>query len=162
MEHLENVVKKDLRARKGMLERQVLLDVLAHQVPLEAKEIQETLVQSVPEETPDETAKGDLQEHLELPGLLVSVDQGVLLEVSEHQASLEILALLVRAVLPVNPDLPVTTEQTVRQGHQDLPDQWERLENRAFLEILAIQDPREKLDQLDHPDLREQRDLPVS
>jgi len=143
MEHLENVAKKALRARKGMLGHRVHLDVLAHQVPLEAKEIQETLVHPEPEETPEGMAKGDLQEHPELPVPPVSVDQGVPLAVLEHRASLEILALLVHAVLPVYPDLLVRTEQTVRQDHPDLPDQWERLENRALLEILAILDPRE-------------------
>jgi len=40
------------------------------------------------------------------------VDQGVPLAVLEHRASLEILALLVHAVLPVYPDLLVRTEQT--------------------------------------------------
>lgn len=162
MEHLENVARKALRAPRGMLGHRVLLDVLAHQVPLEAKEIEVTLARPEPEEIPEGTAKGDLLEHQVLPALPVNVDQGVPLAVLELQASLGILALLVRAVLPVCLDLLARTEQTVQLGHLDLPDQWETPENRAVLEILATPDPREMLDLLGHPDRKEQWEPPVS
>lgn len=135
MEHLESVARKALRALRGMLGHRVLLDVLARQVPPEAKEIEVTLARLEPEEIPEGTAKGDLPEHPAPPELPVNVDQGVPLAVLEHQASLEILASLVRAVLPVCLDLLARTEQMVPLGHLDLPDQWEMLENRALLEI---------------------------
>lgn len=161
-EHQETAAKKVLRVRKAMLGHRVLPDVLAHQVPLEAKEIQETAAQSEPEETPEGTVKGDLLEYPDLPVPPVSVEQGVPLAVLGHPASLEILALLVRAVLPELLVPPARTEQTAHQGHLDLPDQWEKLENRALLEILAIPESREMLDLLDRLECAEHRELPVS
>lgn len=101
-------------------------------------------------------------EHPDLPVPPVSVEQGVPLAVLGHPASLEILALLVRAVLPALLVPPARTEQTAHRGHLDLPDQWERLENRALLEILAIPESREILDLLDRLDSPEQWELPVS